>query len=167
MVKLLPHHHCMGANLIAPWYHWRHFSKCYKSGQITGTVLNCSSSLPVAWLIMVLIPLTYTDFPPPVGTHTNVSHCQGIQPLVPPLGMPPFGNSLMLQYLKFCASLFVFPHALPVPGAAMTKTIPRNRHNQIRTKANQIAVKKMHGSGPHSHLIGQFVKQHLVMIWKE
>ena len=87
--------------------------------------------------------------------------CWGIQLLV-----PPFGNLLTLKSLTFRTSFSVF-HCLPAlpishAGEAITKTIPRDRRKLIK-----LMLRKCTFLPPHSHLIGQFVKWHLVTIQRE
>ena len=87
--------------------------------------------------------------------------CWGIQPLVPPLG-----NLLTLKSITFRTSFSVF-HCLPalsisLAGEAITKTIPCDRQKLIK-----LMLRKYTFLPPHSHLIGQFVKWHLVTIWRE
>ena len=87
--------------------------------------------------------------------------CWGIQLLV-----PPFGNLLTLKSLTFHTSFSVF-HCLPALSIsrareAITKTIPRDRRKLLK-----LMLRKCTFLPPHSHLIGQFIKQHLVTIWRE
>ena len=96
------------------------------------------------------------------SAHTPVYRvCWGIQLL-----MPPLGNLLTLKSLTFRTSFSVF-YCLPVlsiprAGEAITKTIPRNPR-----KLSKLMLRKCTFLPPRSHLIGQFVKRHLVTIRKE
>ena len=87
--------------------------------------------------------------------------CWGKQLLVPPLG-----NLLTLKSLAFRTSFSVFHclAALSISRArqAMTKTIPRDRRKLIK-----LMLRKCTLLPPRSHLIGQFVKRHLVTIYGE
>ena len=77
--------------------------------------------------------------------------------------MPPLGNLLTLKSLTFRTSFSVF-HCLPAlsisrAGEAITKTIPRDRRKLIK-----LMLRKCTFLQPRLHLIGQFVKRHLVTI---
>ena len=77
--------------------------------------------------------------------------------------MPPLGNLLSLKSLTFRTYLSVF-HCLPAlsicrAGEAITKTIPRDRR-----KLMKLMLRKCTFLPPRSHLIGLFVKRHLVTI---
>ena len=89
------------------------------------------------------------------SAHTSASHiCWGMQLLVPPLG-----NLLTLKFLTFRTSFSVF-HRLPaLSREAITKTIPRDRRKLIK-----LMLRKCMFLPPRSHLIGLFVKWHLVTI---
>ena len=133
------------------------FSNQYESGQSQTLHYQAARSLPVTWLIMVPVTSKHGSFCSQ-SAHTPACYiCWGMQLLVPPLG-----NLWTLKSLTFRTSFSVFHCLLRLSisctMAAMTKTIP------WLAKANQIGAKKMHGSAPHSHLIEQFIKQHLVMI---
>ena len=96
------------------------------------------------------------------SAHTPAYHvCWGIQLLVPPLS-----NFSMLKFLTFGTSFSVL-HCLPVLSTsrarkAITKTIPCDWRKLIK-----LMLRKCMFLPPHSHLTGQFVKQHLVTIWRE
>ena len=87
--------------------------------------------------------------------------CWDIQPLVPPLG-----NLLTLKSLTFRTSFSVFHCLLALSisrtGEAITKTISRDRRKLIK-----LMLRKCTFLPPRSHLIGQFVEQHLVTIQRE
>ena len=80
--------------------------------------------------------------------------------------VPPLGNLLTLKFLTFRTSFSVF-HRLPALSIsrareAITKTIPRDRRKLIK-----LMLRKCTFLPPRSHLIGQFVKRHLVTIRRE
>ena len=103
----------------------------------------------------------HAEFLVPVGTHSSVSRLLSHTAI----GLP-LGNLLTLQSLTFRTSFSIFHH-LPVlsishAGEAMTKTIPRDRRKLIK-----LMLRKSTFLPPRSHLIGQFIKRHLVTIWTE
>ena len=79
--------------------------------------------------------------------------------------MPPLGNLLTLKSLTFrtCFSVFHCLPALSISGAgeAITKTIPRDRRKLIELMLRKCTFL------PPLQLIGQFIKRHLVTIWRE
>ena len=79
--------------------------------------------------------------------------------------MPPLGNLLTLKSVTFRTSFSVF-HCIPAlsisrAGEAITKTIPCDRRKLIK-----MMLRKCTFLLPHSHLLGQFVKRHLVTTWR-
>ena len=83
--------------------------------------------------------------------------------------MPPLGNLLTLKSLTFCASFSIFhcQLALSSPargraGETITKTIPCDQRKLIK-----LMLRKCTFLPPCSHLICQFVKQHLVTIRRQ
>ena len=117
----------------------------------------------MTWSITVRIRPTskHAEFLVPVGTHSSVSRLLSHTAIVLPLG-----NPLTLQSLTFRTSFSIF-HCLPAlsisrTGEAITKTIPRDRRKLIK-----LMLRKSTFLPPRSHLIGQFIKRHLVTIQRE
>ena len=117
----------------------------------------------MTWSITVRIRPTskHTEFLLPVGTHSSVSRLLSHTAIELPLG-----NLLTLKSLTFRTSFSIF-HCLPAlsisrAGEAMTKTIPRDRRKLIK-----LMLRKSTFLPPRSHLIGQFIKRHLVTIRRE
>ena len=80
--------------------------------------------------------------------------------------MSPLGNLLTLKSLTFRTYFSVF-HCLPAlsisrAGEAITKTVPRDWQKLIK-----LMLRKCTFLPPRSHLIGQFIKRHLVTIRRE
>ena len=103
----------------------------------------------------------HAEFLVPVGTHISVSRLLSHTDIVLPLG-----NLLTLKSLTFRRSFSVF-HCLPALSIshaeeATTKTIPRDRRQLIK-----LMLRKITFLPPRSHLIGRFIKRHLVTIRRE
>ena len=117
----------------------------------------------MTWSITVRIRPTskHAEFLVPVGTHSSVSRLWSHTAI----GLR-LGNLLTLKSLTFRTSFSIF-HCLPalsIPraGEAITKTIPRDRRKLIK-----LMLRKSTFLPPLSHLIGQFIKRHLVTIRRE
>ena len=117
----------------------------------------------MTWSITVRIRPTskHGEFLVPVGTHSSVSRLLSHTAI----GLP-LGNLLTLKSLTFRTSFSIF-HCLPAlsisrAGEAIIKTIPRDRRKLIK-----LMLRKSTLLPPGSHLIGQFIKRHLVTIRRE
>ena len=117
----------------------------------------------MTWLITVRIRPTskHAEFLVPVGTHSSVSRLLSHTAI----GLP-LGNLLTLKSLTFRTSFCIF-HCLPAlsisrAGEAIIKTIPRDRRKLIK-----LMLRKSTFLPPRSHLIGQFIRRHLVTMRKE
>ena len=117
----------------------------------------------MTWSITVRIRPTskHAEFLVPVGTHSSVSRLLSHTAI----GLP-LGNLLTLKSLTFRTSFSIF-HCLPAlsisrAGEAIIKTIPRDRRKLIK-----LMLRKSTFLPPRSHLIGQFIKRHLVTMRRE
>ena len=117
----------------------------------------------MTWSITVRIRPTskHAEFLVPVGTHSSVSRLLSHTAI----GLP-LGNLLTLKSLTFRTSFSIF-HCLPALSIsrareAITKTIPRDRRKLIK-----LMLRKSTFLPPRSHLIGQFIKRHLVTMRRE
>ena len=145
------------------------FSNLYQRGYFVYTNLanhRCCTKLLAHWQWRGrsrcgLGLIQNTQFLVPVSTHSSVSRLLSHTAIVLPLG-----NLLTLKSLTFCTSFSIF-HCLPalsISGAreAITKTRPLDRRKLIK-----LMLRKSTFLPPHSHLIGQFIKRHLVTIQRE